>query len=508
MKKANILILILLVAFTSCSDWLDVKPKAEIKLDVMFESEQGCKDALIGCYIMLSDKALYGSELTCTFLDVLGQQYSLPGGDANPYENASLYIYTAANTENIIEGIWSKMYNVLANINALIEGLEKSKNNIHPSIYALIKAEAYSLRAFIYTDLVRLFTWGDLPNRSDKLEELSIPYVKLYDKNIVAQSQLKDVLKYIHDDLDLAIELFDAYDPLSTSGNRPDGYTLPNDDKFYNTEVKNNVTKYRMNLLASLATRMRLNMWEGNYEQAYEDATTLTDSGFRIFWTEGLDNDPEFRDLTFSSEMLFGVQTYERFDNIIKPYFKISANDDGSVNNASRLTLSKDRVEEIYECSSGIGASDWRYMHLWDKTKNEYAFLKFWEYEDMKNTNNMPLIKWPEVFYTLSECLLRKGGDDNKNKAIDHLNEIRKRRNIDASIKLAHSLSSEEVWGELHKEWQKEYIGDGQMFYYYKRNGYASIPYGPAVTYDDNVYVLPLPQLEVDFGGRVELVSH
>ena len=72
---------------------------------------------------------------------------------------------------------------------------------------------------------------------------------------------------------------------------------------------------------------------------------------------------------------------------------------------------------------------------------------------------------------------------------------------------MPYTLSTDEVNNEIYKEWCKEYIGDGQMFYYYKRLGYAFIPNGPAVDYNDQVYVLPMPQTEVDFGGRVELVE-
>ena len=50
----------MLLLATSCENWLDVKPKAEIKWDVMFETEQGFKDALIGCYYNLADESVYG----------------------------------------------------------------------------------------------------------------------------------------------------------------------------------------------------------------------------------------------------------------------------------------------------------------------------------------------------------------------------------------------------------------------------------------------------------------
>ena len=260
-----------------------------------------------------------------------------------------------------------------------------------------------------------------------------------------------------------------------------------------------------MSLKSTLATRMRLNMWEGNYDAAYEDAITLIP--FQTDWVSGLDGNEKDRDLTFSKEMLFGVQTHERFENIVKKFFKLTAADDLNMNYQA-LYLPDSRVNDIFEIATNVGASDWRYTRLWDKSEKNYVFLKFWEYEKMSYTNIMPLIKWPEVYYTLTECLLRKGGSTNKNLAIDHLNTVRNHRNIPASVNLQYTLSGDEVWDELRKEWQKEFICDGQMFYYYKRNGYASIPNGPAFTYDDKVYVFPLPQAEIDFGGRVELVDN
>lgn len=109
----------------------------------------------------------------------------------------------------------------------------------------------------------------------------------------------------------------------------------------------------------------------------------------------------------------------------------------------------------------------------------------------MTNTNNITLLKSAEVCYTEAECLLRKGGGANKVKAVEALNKVRKNRGL-ASMLLETSLPEEEVWNELEKEWRKEFIGDGQLFFYYKRMGVTSIPYTTA-TCDDKVYVLPLP---------------
>lgn len=177
----------LLLLTASCENWLDVQPKSEIKESVAFETEQGFKDALIGCYELLSERDAYGAEMTCTFMDVLAQQYNLGQYTSGTYYNASRYMYTG--TTSTVDGIWSKLYTVLANVNAMTEALERNRGNLAPVSYALLKAEACGLRAFLYFDLVRIFTWGNLPERPEVLNELSIPYTKVYNKQIDPHSK-------------------------------------------------------------------------------------------------------------------------------------------------------------------------------------------------------------------------------------------------------------------------------------------------------------------------------
>ena len=445
-------ILIPLNVLVSCSDWLSVEPKAEIELSQMHETEQGIKDALIGCYILMSDENLYGAQMTCTFMEVLGQQFALLGTSSSYYYDASRYIYTDDATEGIIDGIWAGLYNVIANVNALIEGIETNKSVFDPTVYALAKAEAYSLRAFCYLDLVRCFTPGNLANRPEKLDEIAIPYVKEYSKEIPNRETLRNVLAYIHEDLDVAMELFEAYDPLSRSGERPDDYVDMTDDPFYNLSQR----KFRMNIRGALATQMRLNLWEGDYAAAKEDAEELLD-GSGLPFLDDMSGEDASLDLTFSYEMLFGVETFERFENVIERYFSLTEGESLQTN-YDALYLPQDRVDEIYEIGSGVGVSDWRYMHLWDKDEVNFVFLKYWEFEDQSITNNMPLIKTPEVYYTLAECLLREGSAQSRNDAITRLNTVRNHRNIPIESNLPYNMTEEDAWNELIKEMKKEYI--------------------------------------------------
>lgn len=504
MKKViSILFFGAMLTFSSCESWLDVEPKSEIKWNTMFETEQGFKDALLGCYSGLSEKNLYGGDLTCLFLDALAQQYYVSGVSSS-YRYVFEYSYNSTAVTNYSDNIWSKLYNILANVNALIEAVEtKSEGVLNSTTGALIKAEAYSLRAYLYLDLVRLFTWGNLAERPDveiKLAGPAIPYAKEYSKYIVPQETLKNVLEYLHEDLDTAIDLFLDYSPESKKGSRPDDYVkLADESKFFDATK----TKYRMNLKAAMATRMRLNMWEGNFEDAYQDAYALRDT-YTLTWVArtDLETDENKRDLTFSKEMIFGLEAFERFDNIIDVYFRRLAADNLNTN-GQFLCLPSERATEIYEAD--LKDADWRYIYWWEKSEENYAFFKFREVDKMTITNNVALIKSAEVCYTEAECLLRAGGENNKVLAIEALNRVRNNRGL-STMQLENTLTEEQVWEELTKEWRKEFVGDGQLFYYYKRIGATSIPY-TTVTCDDNVYVLPLPDDEIENGSCEDLID-
>ena len=76
---------------------------------------------------------------------------------------------------------------------------------------------------------------------------------------------------------------------------------------------------------------------------------------------------------------------------------------------------------------------------------------------------------------------------------------MREKRGIQR--KLENDLSQSVVQQEILKEWRKEMLLEGQMFFYYKRRGVTNIQ-GSTVVMNDNTYVMPLPKTEVEFGSR------
>lgn len=148
---------------------------------------------------------------------------------------------------------------------------------------------------------------------------------------------------------------------------------------------------------------------------------------------------------------------------------------------------------------TGIGTSDYRYAAWWDKNSIEKKVEKFREVTDSESPskNKVPLIRKPEMFYIAAECY------NNLNQtaeAVKLLNEVRVARGIPYANNLPEGLSKEECAQEIEKEWKKEYISEGQLFYYYKRLGKEI--QGASMGASDNMYKFPLPEKEIEIGGR------
>lgn len=496
MKLRNILLTaIAFTGITGCQDWLDIQPKTEIKQDKMFETESGFKDALIGAYMLMTDSMIYGQEMTVTFMDVLGQQYEMLS--TNNYYYAKSYDYKRF--EGTIDNFWIKNYRIIANANALLEALEQKKSILHPTNYAIIKAEALGLRAFIHLDLLRMFGYGNCIAQPGNLEKLSIPYVTEYSKNITNQLTGKQVLERIQADLAIAEELLAYYDIYNQVTQDPD-YELPNEDGFYDSKTR----RSRFNYYAVKATQARAYMWEGKHKEALDCVQKfIAESNPPIAWVDANQDvhvEGKKQDLTYSREHIFYINVHNLYKSL-KPYvesYDIYGNF-SVVHNNNYFYISKDNVDRLYEAGDGTAASDIRYMAWFPDMDIQQKIRKFYEPENSESAskNKIPLLRKPEMFYYAAECYNEL---NRPAEAVKILNRVRVARGILHSKNLPTSLNKQQIDNEIQKEWQKEYISEGQMFFYYKRLGKV-IPNTSSGT-GDNVFVLPMPKKEIEIGGR------
>jgi len=491
-KMRNIFLTMLLLAvFTSCQDWLDVEPKSEIKSGLMFESESGFRDALNGVYILMRGEELYGREATWGFLDAIGQQYEARDVSARYYYAVrNIYSQTLA----MSDGIWARAYKTIANINNMLESMEEKESIFTPAVYGIYKGEALGLRAFLHFDLLRIFGWGDLENKPENLERLCIPYLTEYNKSLVKQLTVAELFPLLEKDLKEAIGLLDANDPLGQAP-KYDDYYLPNDDKYFDNRQNH------FNYWAAVGTLARVYMWYGKKAEALELLRPFIDGNY-FYWIDSYSVDSYYeknRDIAFTPEFVFALNIPELFENI-KPFIDPTSNDPNA--NYSLIYHKQSRAEKIFEITQG-GNTDYRFRRQYNKV-NQYfdgwALTKYWEVEDYSYGKTMALLKKPEFYYMAAECLLATGIPGDKKEAIDLVNIVRHNRGIASAYDLPYTLEAKQVQDEITKEYQKEFMCEGQLFYYYKRLGFQTIPYGTKAG-SDAVYVIPLPTNDVNLGG-------
>lgn len=75
-KRYACILLLLLVIGAGCSDWLDVRPRNEMKEDDMYANEEGFKSALTGAYIQLAAEGLYGRDASMYLPEMLAQHWN------------------------------------------------------------------------------------------------------------------------------------------------------------------------------------------------------------------------------------------------------------------------------------------------------------------------------------------------------------------------------------------------------------------------------------------------
>nr|WP_121272061.1 RagB/SusD family nutrient uptake outer membrane protein [Pedobacter schmidteae] len=464
----GLMTIVVMLFASSCKKWLDVQPRTKIKSDVLFQNEQGYKDALIGCYTLMKSESLYGRQLTFGFMDAVAQQYDTFNNST--YAPVAQFKYlTDDRVRTQIDGMWNGMYNVLANVNNILDNIDNDKALFTENNYQLIKGEALALRAFIHFDLMRNFASTDLT-------KIAIPYMKRLGVNVTPASTGNEVMEFIIKDLeDAAVNL--SVDPIKKGNKRS------STNEFLNNRHQ------RLNYFAVKGIAARAYMWKNDKVNALANAMEVIQAGNQIFpWIQTsniaatADKDKDF---TYSTENLFALNVFD-LKNISNKWF-ISAFP------ADQLLRSSFNYESMYEKST-IGANDYRLIYTSRISGSSYIIYKFFQPDNynLAYASMIPLLRRSEMNYIAAECNV---GVDNA-KAADLLNEVRTHRGV--VTLLSTSLTDVQVQAEILKEYRKEFQGEGQLFAYCKRTKQKFPTNGTTLT--DVQLVFPKPNNEIEFG--------
>ena len=479
--KKYILYLAAIFLFTSCEDWLDVKPKSEIEGSELFSTEQGFKDALTGIYTAMSAESLYGCEMTYGLVDVIGDAYysgAIYSGTAYAY--ARNHQYDQTNVETLINSIWQGCYNAIATINNTLENLEQADSTMFGvDNYNVIKGELLGLRAFLHFDLLRLFA----PSYAVGATENAIPYVTTYGYEITPQSTVSEVIDYILADLEEAADCLETSDPILTGRE----ITAADDNGYLLNR------QYHFNYYAVIATMANVYLYKGDHANARKYALEVIDSG-KFPWTSVDDiatSSVADRDRTFTSEQIFALQITDLNDYVLGKVY-------GTIQYRVQLAIYTYWIDyAIWPAETH--ATDWRkvYFVTNDGTQSTsyYTSSKLWQ-EDMNENyvQRMPLIRLPEMYLILAEADVANGAE--------YLNVIREHRGVTAQV----TATGDALLDEIGLETYREFINEGKLFYWYKRlnrtTHWGGYYFENTVQFNPDLYVLPMPEEEIEFGNR------
>ncbi|WP_316815420.1 RagB/SusD family nutrient uptake outer membrane protein [Pedobacter nyackensis] len=461
----SIFILTILSQFYACKKWLNVLPENETEATALFSTERGFQEALSGVYTLMSEPELYGRELTFGFADVIAQQYGSLH-ETSPYFYTQYFEFKSNQSLQLSNSLWKKQFNAIANVNNILAFIDKNESVFtSETTYALIKGEALAIRAFLHLDLLRLYAPHKIANNTT---EKWLPYVDEFSKNTSQSLSYDAFMDKLLIDLSNAEKLLKV-DPILT------GKTL--------TDLYFKNRQYHLNYFAVKGLMARAYLYRGNLKQeAFNCAKEVIDAqqnkGLFPFVqvVDATNVERNKRDRTFSTEHVFTLNI-RSLQTFITGYV--------SQVQSGLALIPREPLNDLFE-----GYPDYRKEFFESDGTVQSVPSKLWQVDPLKKyTYKMPMIRITEMYYIAAETT------DNPTQALSYLNTVRQARNIPVGLV---DPDPEMLKTEILKEYKKEFFGEGQLFYYYKRHnatdaGSWTQPFK---------YVLPMPEDEINFGDR------
>ncbi len=442
----------LLMALSGCEKFLDADQPLQVDQEQVFSTEKGFTEVLNGVYLQMGARGMYGRDLSYGLLSVLGRSYdtTLNPSIGSLYYQGARYNFNDPTVRAAINTIWDSSYQCIANLNYLLEQAEKRKSIFTENHYELLRGEVLAVRAYLHFDLLRMFGPADARNN---LATLAIPYVTKLSPYAIPAVNTGAVLDACLTDLKEAETLLK--NPVKTSGHI--GYW------------------------GIRGLQARIYLYKGDLANAGSYANGIISSGaFPLAKTN--------TDVWFAAEHLFNLLVYSN---------TLSAYERSVFNVSTPLGLLPANQTALYITGSG-NTNDWRRSGAFVdpatnnpvNTTNPNAVIMPRKFSSSTN-NILPMIRTTEMYYIAAECAV--ANNDNAT-ATTLLNAVRAARNVPAYGLAA--LPADSLSAEIGREYQKEMLGEAQVFFYFKRKNLpiASLPFTIVAVIPGATYVFPKPE--------------
>ncbi|HEU5168265.1 MAG TPA: RagB/SusD family nutrient uptake outer membrane protein [Chitinophagaceae bacterium] len=476
-----IVLMILIMLTTGCKKFLDVPPKDKVPQSTLFNDQQGFKDALIGVYLGMdkptngANYGLYTTDLSMGMLSTLAYHYDNATTATNSggfYINVALYAYSYPTVKQEIDGIWGAMYSNIANLNNILTQIDDKKAVFTGDNFNRVKGESIALRALFHFDLARMFGKSHLTGANEK----AIPYVTQFTVRPTPFSTLNAVLDSCIMDLQAAKELLGNTDTSSVLKAVDDPFT--------------SYTQNHLNYWAVQALLARVYLYKGDFDNADKYAKAVIGSNkFPLITSNVAAATNIIRDRTFAQEHLFSV-----YSSNIKNYNENVFN----VTTGLRLTTAGPAGKDaVYKTGSG-NANDYRYNSWFEIAGSSNIPSKFYQDNNLpyELQGIVPVVRVSEMYYVAAECANNKS---DINGGVSLLNNVRQARGLNA-LNAGGITSTDSLSTEIMREYRKEFIQEGQAWFYYKRfNKNLNQVTSTTAIIPADVYVFPIPDKEKEY---------
>ena len=470
------------LSLTSCAGWLTVDSTDRIMEDKLYEDREGFYTALNGVYIDLVKASLYSGVFGPSVPDILAQYYDT---SVDAHMNGSLAQYQAEAKRLAVNDTWTRTYFLILNLNKTIEQADARKGSVlNDTDYNLIKGEALALRALLHFELFRYFA----PSYISAPAAQAIPYAASSDPQVYPVLKSSEVASRLADDLEEAMELLEESDPVITDGKRETDNGGRNLYNFRNL---------RMNYFAVKALAARINMYLGNKTKALGFAEEVIRDAAKFFPFSTRDEvtgqaavgsaTASAQDRVLSSDILFSVYNVKRGEDIHEKLFS------NTLEVKQLLAMTDNGYKNLYPEEGDLRTYQWQRKK--DVLGNDILCMVKYEAMEVDGKNYpymIPVLRMAEMYLIAAECYA--GVDDTK--AYGMLNALRNARQT-SSVSTSLAMHIED-------EYKREFLGEGQLFWYYKRTGKQSlIPLydrsRPVLNMDKSYYEFEHPQAEDGF---------
>lgn len=443
----------MLIVATGCKKFLDAPSPLLINQEEIFSTEKGFTETLNGVYLQMGSQSMYGRELSFGLLSVLGRSYdtTIMPQAGNLYYQGARYNFEDPTVKAAINAIWDSSYQCIANLNNLLGQVDGKKEIFTGSNYSKVKGEALALRAFLHFDLLRLFGPAAASSNGGVT---AIPYMLQLSPHAVPSGTTAAVIDLCLADLNEAKSLMGT--PYKTQGH--------------------------LDYWSTIALMARINLYKGDMAKAGELAQEVISSKQ---YPQAVSN----ADVMFTSEHVLTLLVYQS---------NLAAYTRTFFNTPAPMGLLPVSQNQLY--LSGAGAtSDWRKAAAFlDPTNNQptnpsnpNAVVMPKKFTYATNNNVMPLIRLSEMYYIASECAVEQ---NNLAKATELLDTVRVHRNL--PVYTLSSLPADSLTAEIEREYQKEMLGEGQVFFLYKRKNkpFEKLPLTKVPVVANASYSFPKPE--------------